>query len=163
MATVEQALKEAQASVKYLIHETIELRHEDVESLFYIVNESESLIAQLEDGNQATFDPIPFKVIKPNKDEQGFADMTISIDNINREPSDFINSISRSQKPLFLIYREYTANNLVSPSATPLKLTLKDVKVTPFEVTARATFANIRNKKFANQNYTRNRFPSLGN
>lgn len=164
MATFEQALKEAMASLENgIIYQTLELQHEDVGSKYYIVNQREQLIAQLEDGTQAVFDPVPFRYARPKKDDQGFPDLSIAIDNVNGEPGEFIDSISKSQKPLYLILREYTSNNLISPASTPLKLTLKDVKVTEFEINARASFANIRNKKFGNQLYTRKRFPSLGN
>ncbi len=164
MAQFDEALKEAMASLENgVILQTLELRHDDIGSQYYIVNQRDSIIAQLEDGNQAEFIPTTFRYTRPKKDDQGFPDLSISIDNVNQAPGNFVRSISKSQKPLFIVLREYLTTNLVSPSSQPLVLTVKDIKVTAFEVVARATFANIRNKAYPNQRYTRLRFPSLGN
>ena len=162
--TYEQALKEAMRHVEknVVIYETFEFSHESKGSSFWVVNSGTSLIAQLETGVQATFDPIAMKFTDPSKSDQGFPEISIVIGNVDRIPSDYVEDVLTSGDPLYMTFRRYMSTDLTKPSQSPLKLTVKDVKVTAFEVTIRCTIANVKSKKFLSQLYTRNRFPSIG-
>ena len=159
------AVKEAYASVPkgVVILHTLQLTHEDVAEDIFMVRDRTSLTATLEDMSTETFQPIPFRFILPKRDDSGVPDMTIAIDNVEQEASDYLESIKTSRKKLTVIYRPYLSNDLTQPQQNPpLQLTLRDVEVRDSEVVGRATFADVRNKKYIAELYTRLRFPSLG-
>ena len=63
---------------------------------------------------------------------------------------------------IHLLY--YLSNDLTQPQLDPpLSLILQDVQITMLQVSGRATFADVINKKWPTEYYTRARFPSLGN
>src|SRR5690606_5981573 len=103
-----------------------------------------------------------FQFSLPPSNEEGFRSLTIAIDNIGRQVTDFIETAKDYVVPVKVVYRPHLADNLTAPQRVPpLVLFLKDVQITPFQVTGRATFMDIVNKKFPGQIYTRARFPSL--
>ena len=74
-----------------------------------------------------------------------------------------MNAVKDSKYPVKLTYRPYLSTDLTAPQLDPpLVLNVTDVKADVFKVTARATFADLLNKKHPLQMYTRARFPSLG-
>ncbi len=62
-----------------------------------------------------------------------------------------------------VVYRPYLSDDLTQPQMDPpLVLYLKEIQVNTYQVTGRATFMDIVNKRFPSELYTRLRFPSLG-
>ena len=98
----------------------------------------------------------------PPENEEGFRSLNIAIDNIGRTVSDFLTIAKSDKEPVKLIYRPYLSDNLEEPQMIPpLTLFLKEVQVTVTQVTGRATFMDVVNRKFPSELYDRYRFPSL--
>ena len=90
--------------------------------------------------------------------------MTISIDNTDRRITDFVNTIKGQPGTTEVRYRPYLSNDLTTPQMDPpLLLFLKEISITAVQIQGRATFADIINKRYPSEWYTRERFPSLGN
>jgi hypothetical protein len=163
--SLSDAIKEAYAScpASKVVFDTLEVRQTGVQDPIYLVKSRVSLTAVDEDGNERTFQPSGFAFSLPPENEEGFRSLNVAIDNIGREVSDFIELAKSEKVPVELIYRPYVSDNLLAPAMVPpLILYLKDIQVTTIQVTGRATFFDIVNKKFPTEIYTRARFPSLG-
>lgn len=163
--TLEQALKEAYASApsNIAVLETLEIHHPSVGDVVRLVRNREDITALLETEEEVTFEAAAFALSLPAAGENGLQEITVKIDNVDRRVSDFLLTAKDYDTPVRLIYRPYLSNDLSQPQMNPpLELYLTDVNVTVFEVTGKATFADIINKKFPSDYYTRDRFPSLG-
>jgi len=164
---MEEALKEAYASAPSdtAILETLEITHPAVGGTLYLVKNTENLTLALEEGGEEVeFEACGFRMSLPAVSEDGLQELRIAIDNIDRRVSDFLSAALYSEQPVEIKYRPYLSTDYTKPQLDPpLLLTLSDVSVTVNEVSGRATFADIINKPFPNQPYTRSRFPSLGN
>lgn len=160
-----EAIKEAYVSApanRVDIH-TIEVRQTGVQEAIFITQSRRDIIANDENGIPRTFRAGGFQFTLPPSNEEGFQSLTISIDNIGREVSDFITTAKGEVVPVEVIYRPYVSDNLLTPQMIPpLHLFLKDVQITTHQVTGRATFMDIVNKKFPAILYNRSRFPALG-
>jgi hypothetical protein len=61
-----------------------------------------------------------------------------------------------------ITYRPYLSTDFERPAMVPpLSLFLTDIVITAVEVVGRATFADILNRSFLPDNYTRRKFPGL--
>lgn len=151
------------APANEVIYDTLEIRQEGVQDPIFIVKGRRPLVATDEDDVERTFEPVGFSITRPASTEEGFQSLNISIDNVGRRVSDFIVTAKTEEVPIKVIYRPYLSSDLSQPHMNPpLVLFLKDIQVTEMFVTGRATFMDIVNKKFPNDLYTRERFPSLG-
>jgi len=134
-----------------------------VQDTIFIVRSKAELIAFDENGVERTFRPVGFQFSLPPENEEGFRSLNIAIDNVGREVSNFIKTAKSTKVPVEMTYRPYLSDDLTTPQMIPpLLLYLKDVQVNPLQVTGRATFMDVVNKKFPADLYTRARFPSLG-
>lgn len=159
------AIKEAftLAPIQRVIIHTLEIRQTGVQNTIYISRTRRSVVARDEDGEWHTFEPAGFQFSLPPSDEEGFQSLNIAIDNIGRQVSDFIEAARSEPIPVEVVYRPYLSTDLATPQMSPpIVLYLKDVSVNAMQVTGRATFADIVNKKFPLELYNRSRFPALG-
>lgn len=160
-----EAIKEAYAvaPTNIRVFETLEISHESIETPIYIVQDFRELTATLETFVEITFQPVWFNFSLPAANESGRQDLSISIDNIDRQVSDFISLAKNSRTPVFITYRPFLSSDLTQPQLNPpLRLTLQDVNITLTSVTGKAIFADVVNKKWPTEYYTRSRFPSIG-
>lgn len=163
--SISEALKEAYAScpVVKVVFDTLEIRQTGVQAPIYIVKSKAELTARDENGIYRTFEPSGFVFSLPPENEEGFKSLNVAIDNIDRRVSDFVNSARSARVPVEMVYRPYVSDNLLAPAMIPpLVLYLKDIQVTTNQVTGKATFFDVVNKKFPSELYTRERFPGLG-
>lgn len=160
------AIKEAYASVPtgVVLINTLEISHPALSSeSLYLVNANKPYDLTLENNQVQTFQPFAFNFTLPAAGSNGLQELTITVDNVGRQVSDFLNKAKDYRQKASVIFRPYLSNDLTTPQLDPpLSLNLTDVKVTDFSVTGRATFADLLNKKFPLELYTRSRFPSLG-
>lgn len=163
--SLQDAIKEAYASApsnKVILH-TLEINQDGVQDPFYIVQSRTSFTAFDENGVERTFNPVGFQFSLPPSNEEGFQSLTISIDNIDRRVTDFIEIAKSEVVPIVVTYRPYLSDDTSGPQMRPpLVLYLTDVQINSFQVTAKATFMDIVNKKFPSELYNRARFPTLG-
>lgn len=163
--TLEEALKEAYAiaPAHVVIYHTIHIRQLAVQSPIFMVQARQSITATDENGDVHTFSPVGFQFSLPPSSDEGFQSLNISIDNIDRRVTDFINIAQTSQVPVEILYRPFRSDDLTKPQMkTPLLLFLKEVQVVNGTVTGKATFMDVINKKFPLDLYGRDRFPTLG-
>lgn len=169
---LQDALKEAYAVApsKLVIIDTLEIRQTGVQEPVYITKSRQPVIAQDEDGNTVTFQPVGFQFALPPSNEEGFQSLNLAIDNVGRQVMDFIEAAKSTASfiggvpvPVEVVYRPYASTDLTAPQMVPpLVLYLKDVQINALQITGRATFMDIVNKKFPSELYIRSRFPALG-
>lgn len=162
---LDEAIKEAYASAssRVPVLETLEIRHPSIGEVVRLVRNRKSITATLETSEVVVFEGAAFALSLPKAGENGLQEITVKMDNVDRRVSDFMLTAKDYDTSVRMIYRPYLANDLSEPRLNPpLELYLTDVNVTLFEVTGKATFADIINKKFPSEFYTRARFPGLG-
>jgi hypothetical protein len=165
MSSLTDAIKEAYAiaPADIVVYDTLEIRQTGVQDPVYLVRARLPITATDENGVDKTYEPAGFQFSLPPSNEEGFRSLNIAIANIGRRVSDFVEAAKSEKVPVEMLYRPYVSNDLTQPQMIPpLVLYLKDIQVTPFQVTGRATFMDIVNKKFPNEIYNRDRFPGLG-
>lgn len=161
LPAIKEAFAVATSNVAHL--DTLEISHPSLPNKIRIVKNRTDLTLTLETGESVLFDGTAFRMALPPSGDNGLQELTISIDNVDRQVSDFLNSVKSSSLPPQITYRPYLSNDLTEPQMDPpLVLFLSDAKVTVFEATGRASFADLINKKFPTETYTRDRFPGLG-
>jgi len=162
-----EAIKEAYASAPtdIVIIDTLEISHPSLPGgTMWLSKTLVDYTLTLEDGvTNQLFSATGFEFKLPAAGENGLQELDIVIDNVDRRVSEFMNAVKDSKDPVKLTYRPYLSTDLTAPQLDPpLVLNVTDVKADVFKVTARATFADLLNKKHPLQMYTRARFPSLG-
>lgn len=143
--------------------DTIQLSHPDLAEDIYLVNDRASHTLTLEDDEEVLFRGVAFKLTKPKTDEGGVQALSLVIDDIGEEISDFINTVKGSKVKIQLKYRVFLSNDFTKPQNNPpLVMTLSGIKKNKYQVSASANFADLINKQHISELYTRARFPSLG-
>lgn len=164
-AALSEAIKEAFAVApsNVVTYHTLEIRQTGVQNPIYLVQSRREIEAWDEDGNVRIFEPSGFQFTLPPSNEEGFQSLNVAVDNVGQRVTSFIKTAQSERVPVEMIYRPYLSSDLSEPQMNPpLVLYLKDVQVTAFQVTGRATFMDIVNKKFPSELYIRDRFPTLG-
>lgn len=142
---------------------TLEMRHESIGGVLFLAQSLTNFEATLETGATVVFEAVPFRITLPRKSAEGLQELQISIDNVDRRISDFCQNAAGFMSPVELLYRPYLMSDLSEPQMVPpLRLFLRNVSVSATEVAGRATYADLINKKFPSDPYTRKRFPGLG-
>lgn len=160
-----EAIKEAYSACPsdVVVLETLQISHASLAEDIFLVKNNEDIVATLETSEEVTFTACGFRMSLPASGENGLQELTISIDNIDREISDFVNEAKTYKTPVSITYRPYLASDLTQPQMDPpLVLRLTDVRIGLMEVTGKANFADVINKGFLTSRYTRSRFPNLG-
>lgn len=160
---LQAAIKEAYATARsdIFILDTLEIQHPDVDNL-YLVRDRKNWMLTLENSTIHEFVACGFRFQLPAAGENGLQELSLAVDNIDRIASDYIQSVVESNDPIQVIFRPYLNNDTTQPQMNPpLRLFLTEVVVDAFEVSGRATFADILNRKFLSELYTRRRFPAL--
>jgi hypothetical protein len=143
--------------------ETIEITHPLLSETIRLVKNREDLDLTLEDSMTHTFEGVGFNLTLPPAGDNGLQDLSLAIDNTEHKVTDFVNTIKGSKIPAQVKYRPFLLSDLTQPQISfPLVLFLRNVTLTAFDGVGRASFADLINKKFPSENYTRARFPSLG-
>lgn len=152
----------AVASVDEVSLETVEISH-DTAGTVYLVKDQQELTATLEDASTVTFEPVGFTLSDPIMGEDGAQEMTLTVDNVDKRISEYLDNVDGSQIPTFLKKRYFLASDTSQPSTVePYELTVTEVTSTLTQVTLTATFVDVLNKAYPNNKYTRKQFPSLG-
>jgi hypothetical protein len=161
-AAIQEAYASAQTDVVHL--DTLEITNPLADPL-YLVRDRVDWILGIEaagGGGTQLFTACGFRFVLPAAGDNGLQELGLAIDNVDRRPSDFVLSVLESEDPVTVKYRPYLSNDVAQPQMDPpLILFLTDIVITAVEVTGRATFADILNRKFLSELYTRRRFPAL--
>lgn len=163
-AVIKEAFSTNPSNEVYL--RTISLSHTLVTPSIYLVADRRNWDLDLEDaGGTKTFEAVAFRLDLPGSGDQGLQELTLEIDNVDDRMTDFVNLVKASKDETTITFRIYMASDVTAPqNDPPLSLVLKDIVITPDGVfSGRATFADLINKPFLTEYYTRARFPSLAN
>jgi hypothetical protein len=157
----------ARADTSNVMLDTLEISTDfDITGLapVYMVQAPDEYELGLETGGTAVFEPIAFRFTLPGQNDQGVRSINIAIDNVDKRIGDWLDAVSSYDVLATVVWRPYLTSDLTMPQMDPpLRLTLSDIRRTAYEVTGRATVADIVNLKFLRSLYLRSRFPSLGN
>lgn len=172
-----QAIAEAYSSAPEdtVILDTLEFRH----PLFIdstgavvairVVNDHTALRAALEadapadPGRFVDFQPVRFGFRRPTEsDSAQMPEVEISVSNVARILIPYLDMAKESRAPISITYRPYLENDLDAPHMQPpLTLTLRSVTVDTTNVTMRAGFGDMNNRRFPKVDYTPAKFPGL--
>lgn len=159
-AAIKEAYATARSDVVYL--DTLEITNPGIDPL-YLVKDRADHELRLETGEWKTFVGTAFRFVLPAAGDNGLQELQIAVDNVDRRISDFVKQVLNSNAPVEVKYRPYLSTDKATPQMNPpLVLYLTDIVVNDAEMTGRATFADILNRKFLSELYTRRRFPTLG-
>lgn len=104
-----------------------------------------------------------FRFAQPARDTSGIQELSMAIDNTDERMSQFLEKSKKYNVPCVVRYNAYLVSDKTTPQLNPpMQLFMRDAVITPIEITATATFADIVNKKFPHVLYTRQNFPALG-
>ena len=159
-----EVAKEAIAQVKDVKIDTLQITHPSIDESIYIYSSDspKDKILTLEDGTKKTFIPLAFKIDVNLHNNNGNQNLPIVLDNSTKDISNFLKKvIYQGTDPVELIYRGYLNSDPTTPQIDPLILSLTDVTIDNYKVTATASFIDFINKIFPKHKYTRDKYPTL--
>lgn len=162
--TLSQALKEAYASAPsdVIVYHTLEINHPAFSQPIYVVRDFTDLNANLETGAPVTFLRFAFDLVKPEVSATGVPQLTLEIDNVSREILANIQLAMMTTELITITYREYISTDLTGPqNDPPMTMVLTSISADVFRIRATASFGDLNNKRFPNEEYTADRFPGL--
>lgn len=162
--TLSEAIKEAYASAPadVVIYHTLEINHPAFSEPIYVVRDFQDLNANLEDGTPVTFLRFAFNLVKPEVSATGVPQCTVEIDNVSRDILANVQLAMGSTSLITMTYREYISTDLTGPqNDPPMTMVLSNITADVFKVRATASFGDLNNKRFPNEEYTAERFPGL--
>ena len=162
--TLSEALKEAYASApsNVVIYHTLEISHPAFSQPIYVVRDYQDMNALLEDGSPVTFIRFAFNLVKPEVSATGVPQCTVEIDNVSRDILANVQLAMTSTEMITMTYREYISTDLSGPqNDPPMTMVLSNIQADVFKVRATASFGDLSNKRFPNEEYTAERFPGL--
>lgn len=180
-----EALQEAYASAptdEVILH-TLELRHpsfleDSEETPIRVVRDFGELLeigdpdifghllgleldAPKNPGETVRFIACMFDIDLPAQREGGVPEVEISLDNVTREVSKYLDAATETRVPVELTYREYLASDKTEPQFILHGLTLSRVKTNVFRITGTASFVDLVNKSFPGKVYRPSEFKGL--
>ena len=175
--TYSEAIAAAYASAPEteIVLDTLEIHHasfiDDFGAPFAIrvVNDHEPLTATLEagapmnPGAAVLFKACYFEFRRPSETESGsLPEVELSISNVSRLIIPHLDRIKESRSVVTVIWRPYLVSDLSGPHMNPpLALTLRYIQADMNNLTARAGFTDLSNRRFPASEYTAKKFPQL--
>ena len=171
--SIEDAVKEAYASVDSILLHSIELNHSGFTNPIRVVNNNEDVYATLEseapyNANESVkFVACGFELTLPSIDKNKLPELVIKIDNIylpdeHKRISDYGVDALDTFDNVSLIYRMFNGKDeVLTPLELPYHLTLYGVSADLYTVQAKAKFFNAENEEFPKNIYSLKEFPTL--
>lgn len=175
-STLSEALKEAYASAPsdvILLH-TLELRHPAFvdasgnPTAIRVVRDHVSHRCFLEEtaplnpGQEVEFVAMAFDLELPPVNTTPLPEITLTLDNVNREIMDYLDLAVEGQDMIEMTYRPYLSDDLTCPQMNPpINLVITDIVADVFKITATARMVDIGNKSFPSENYTAKKYAGL--
>lgn len=164
----DDATREAYAAAPCdtVVLDTLEFLHPSFTAPLRVVNNTESITAQLEidapadPGASVIFVAVAFKLELPEVGA-GSSELQMSIDNVSTEIGDALALASASQVKVTVVYRGCEVTNGVARLGMRWVLTLSEARSNVFTATAAAAFGDTANTPFPGKDYTATEFPGL--
>jgi hypothetical protein len=155
--TLSETIKELYVSSgNDVILHTLAINHTTFTSPYYIVQNNENYVANLENsGPQVTFQKYSFNIVGPHVNANANQYLKINIDAVNLTLINLLEGCAADENnnPIEVTYRVYLASDTTEPQAEPVTLYLKNVSVNNFTISANAEFKNLNNLKFPSRKY----------
>lgn len=164
--TLSEAFKEAAASCLHdvVLIDTLELSHPALAAPVRLSKTLEAVTLGIGEAETAEFTPCGFTMSLPSSGQDGSQELAIGIVNVSRDIGAIIRACLTIPAPVQITHRIYRSDDLTQPAnGTGLVLFLYDVVITAEQVTGRATFTEIINRKWpmSGAYYSNVRFPAL--
>lgn len=152
----------AMAPSRTVILHTMELLHPAFPAPVRMVQNTEGFDFTLETEEVFRFEPAAFRFSLPPTGDNGLQELALQLDNTDQRISDYLELIADNPEPIIVKYRAYLSSDLTTPQmSAPLTLFLSDLLITATDVTGRASFADIINRRFLIRTYNVGDFPGL--
>jgi hypothetical protein len=112
-------------------------------------------------GEMAAFQAIPFFAERPEFAEGRTPECDITIDNIAREVSGYLEAAVQVKADLVAIFRQYRSDDVTEPCYGPIEFVIRKVTVRGTSVTGKARLDDLANKRFPSTVYSVDEFPGL--
>lgn len=118
--------------------------------------------APLQPNQMVLFRACPFRFKPPEVAENEAPSLQLSLTNVSREITKYLEMAAQQTSPITVIYRPYLASDPEGPQMLPvLTMTLTKVKSDVFQTTGAATLSDVHNWPFPNYKYLPELFPGL--
>ena len=178
MADLTEAIQEAYASssTDEVILHTLELNHPSFSEPVRVVRDFGELLEAateyggldiyghtlgLEDGSTARFVGMMFDFELPEQEQNKVPELSITLDNVTREVTRYLDSAVLTDSPITVKYREYLLSSPNTIQYTLDGLTVRKVKCNNARVMMTALFTNLHNKAFPSKVYRPSEYPGL--
>lgn len=169
------AWEEAEASCRtdIVVYDTLELQHpaiqdeEGAAKPARIVNDVLERTFGIEagalfnPGAPAVFFPSAFGAAFPEYAEGQIPQCEITIDNVARELTAYLEAAVGYSADLKAIFRQYSSEDTSEPIYGPVEFIIRSVRVSGTTIRGTARVSNLADKKFPTRVYTRSKFPGL--
>ena len=127
----------------------------------YLVNDRASHTVTLEDDAQQLFSASSFKVDLPPSTGESVSDITLAIDDIAGTVREYVRRVEQLGV-IHVVMRFYLLSDLTTPQLNPpLRLTVSDVEVNAFQVSARISLYSLQNEVLQSLVFDLKGFPNL--
>lgn len=170
-AAIEEAIASCPTDV--LIYDTLELQHPAIQDdggnavPARIVNHVMETTFGIEAGalfnpsEMVPFSPGAFGSAFPEYAEGQVPSCEITIDNVARELTAYLEAAVGYNADLKAIFRQYSGEDPSEPIYGPVEFVIREVRVNTTTITGTARVSNLADKKFPSRVYTRAKFPGL--
>lgn len=118
--------------------------------------------APLNGGEEVLFSPTAFNLELPGVDGKPADEITVTIDNVNRELMEVLEAAATSQDKAEITYRSYLSDDLLGPEQVPPPTyTLSSANATLLMLTGTARISDLGRRPFPNGTYNPEDFPML--
>ncbi|HQS08714.1 MAG: hypothetical protein B7Y12_02205 [Rhizobiales bacterium 24-66-13] len=112
-------------------------------------------------GTMQAFTPVAFRAERPEFGQGKVPQCRVTIDNVARQLTPYLNAAVTVAADLILVYREYREDDVSEPCYGPVEFVVKQVVASGASVTGTASLADLTNKKFPSRVFSRAEWPAL--
>ena len=164
-----QAAREAFATATGgVILFTLELYHPDWDAPIFVVSGFEDIVVTLEAtaprlaGQQVECIALPFEVVDGKIEAATTPEVTLKIDNVSNEMSEYLEAAAGSRYPVKAIPRTYLESNLSVPlQVLPFEMTVTNPSANNSSVTCTLTVPDVMQRNAFTESMTSARLPNL--
>jgi hypothetical protein len=156
------------APAHVIVLDTVEFDHPAIGHLYFVADMVDHIFkvrTPVNDTIRVTFRASNLKIAIPMSGEDGISDISFTMDNTDRffsSLSETLNSPANRDTPCKIHYRPYLQDSEDMQISKAISLTLASASLSLEKASFRAAFLDVVNRSFLTQNYTRLRFPGLG-
>lgn len=132
----------------------LKIEHADLATDIQVVNNYEDVVT-VADGTYVAY---PFTITLPQETDERPPDVTLTIDNVDRQIVEAIRSIDTAPTVTIQVVM---ASDPDTVEAGPFTMTLEDVQYDAFQVTGRLGFEKILDEPFPADRFMPNTYPAL--